>query len=178
MIETVYIYQKYDKETADRNNKWLLAGGLIIVAGILVSAIEFHLKGIGLTAGFSGYEMFKLVRDVRPSGFLGTAMYFPAAAALIGAVIAGSSYMSMKGNDYLKIEQIRWLSIAAIALPVLTFMAFYSQSDDLNMLLSLFSESASILPGPDTLLQAAGGILVYKVAGKGDKERITEESTE
>ena len=57
-------------------------------------------------------------------------------------------------------------------------MAFYSQSDDLNMLLSLFSESASILPGPGTLLQAAGGILVYKVSGKGDKERITGESTE
>ncbi len=129
--------------------------------GVIFSAVDLRMDEISMSAGVNGLDLIKYAREYKMEGLRGLSMYFPAISSAIGAAIAASSYMSFKDKGFLRTEQIKWLSLAAAVLSVAFFFLFRDETGGILILLRLFSDGISMLPGAGLIMQIAGAAVIF-----------------
>ena len=171
-VRIVYIYQKYEEKetygTGYSDPKRILIGGLLIAASILFNVIELHteIAKVGIDVGFSGWDLKDLMSKGAPKDAMGFLLYLPIATPVIGAAVAVTAFLSMKGNDVLSDRQLGLIGLVCIILPAVFFAHMYDLLASEGLIDMLFEE-VSLRPGPAMVMQIVGGFIILLTVRKG-----------
>ena len=129
--------------------------------------IELHteIAKVGIDVGFSGWDLRGLVTKASPNDGMGFLLYLPIATPVIGAAVAVTAFLSMKGNDILSDRQLGLVGLVCIILPAVFFAYAYGQLTSEGLGDLLFGD-VSIRPGPAMVMQIIGGFVIHLTARK------------
>ena len=121
---------------------------------------------MGIDVGFSGWDLKDLMSKGAPKDAMRFLLYLPIATPVIGAAVAVTAFLSMKGNDVLSDRQLGLIGLACIILPAV----FFAYSYDLlasERLINMLFEEVSLRPGPAMVMQIVGGFIILLTVRKG-----------
>lgn len=130
--------------------------------------IELHteIAKVGIDVGFSGWDLKDLMSKGAPKDTMGFLLYLPIATPVIGAAVAVTAFLSMKGNYILSDRQLGLIGLACIILPAVFFAYMYDLLASERLINMLFEE-VSLRPGPAMVMQIVGGFIILLTVRKG-----------
>ncbi len=177
-VTTVYVYQVDNRkiERQDRrvdrplggsaDPRWMLAGGVLIAVSLFFGFVDMHADTMNISVSVSGWDMLKICFGPMGNGqssMIGSAFVIP---ALMGASIAVSSWMSVRGTACLPDRWLAMMAVLCIGIHAVLFFMICSQSSSAVSLVSLSVGNLSVRPGAGLLMQIAGSIIVLRTFWK------------
>ncbi len=129
-----------------------------MTVSLAFSIIDTRLDGI-VSAGISGWDLFKIAGNPNGEGPLNYLSYAPAASAVVGAAVALSSYLSLRGEGFLPNGCMGVLCLLSATMAAVMFIGMYFELSDNMVPMYRYGMEMTITPGAGTLMQIAGSLM-------------------